>query len=99
MSAIDNDILEKLAAHKDEIKEKYNVASLEIFGSFSKGTANKDSDIDLLVRFSKTPGIFSFLDLKRYLEDVLGRPVDLVTEKALKKQLREKIMREAVRVA
>ena len=47
--------------------------------------------------YRKTPGLFAFIDLKQYLETIVGRPVDLVTEGALKKQLREKIMKEAVR--
>ncbi|WP_420842285.1 nucleotidyltransferase family protein [Desulfoprunum benzoelyticum] len=55
--------------------------------------------MDILVQFSQTPGIFEFLRLKQYLEDLLGKPVDLVTEGVLKKQLREGILREAVRVS
>jgi len=73
--------------------------SLSVFGSAGKGTATTASDIDILVQFSKTPGIFEFFRLKQYLEDLLGKPVDLVTEGALKKQLREGILREAVRVS
>lgn len=73
--------------------------SLSVFGSAGRGTATAESDIDILVDFSKTPGIFEFLRLKQYLEDLLGKPVDLVTESALKKQLRERILREAVRVS
>jgi len=75
------------------------VHSLAVFGSAAKGLATTASDIDILVQFSKTPGIFEFLRLKQYLEDLLGKPVDLVTEGALKKQLREGILREAVRVS
>lgn len=75
------------------------MCSLSVFGSAGKGTATAESDIDILVQFSKTPGIFEFLRLKQYLEDLLGKPVDLVTEGALKKQLREGILREAVRVS
>ena len=63
-----------------------------------KGTAGTGSDIDILVRYRETPGLFAFMDLKRYLEFIVGRPVDLVTESALKKQLRSEILKEAVRV-
>jgi uncharacterized protein len=53
----------------------------------------------MLVRYRETPGLFAFLDLKYYLEELVGRQVDLVTEGALKKQLREEILQEAIRVA
>ncbi|WP_353740479.1 nucleotidyltransferase family protein [Desulfoprunum benzoelyticum] len=67
--------------------------------SSQRRSRRAESDIDILVQFSQTPGIFEFLRLKQYLEDLLGKPVDLVTEGVLKKQLREGILREAVRVS
>lgn len=85
--------------HKDDIYAKFNVKSLAVFGSVAKGTASADSDIDILVSYTKTPGFFEFLNLKEYLETLLGKRVDLVTEKALKKQLRKQILQEAIRVA
>ncbi len=99
MTTIDEHIIKVFEAHKAELKNRFHVESLAIFGSVLKGTAVPDSDVDILVRYQKTPGLFTFLDLKQYLEDIVERPVDLVTEGALKKQLREKIMKEAVRVA
>ena len=103
MAALTNDLNEDIIklfnAHKTTLHEKYHVESLAIFGSVRKGLAKPDSDIDILVRYKKTPGLFGFLDLKRYLEEIVGRPVDLVTEGALKKQLKEKILREAIDVA
>jgi hypothetical protein len=67
--------------------------------SVSRGSATSDRDIDILVKYHKTHGFFSFLELKQYLENIVGRPVDLVTEGALKKQLRDQIIKEAIRVA
>ena len=99
MAKIDSNIVKIFAAHKSELHEKFHIKSLSVFGSVSKGTATSGSDIDILVRYQKTPGLFAFLDLKKYLEDIVGRPVDLVTEGALKKQLQDKILKEAVRVA
>ena len=55
-----------------------------------------ESDVDILVTFVKTPGIFGFLELKAFLEDLLDCPVDLVTENALKKQFREQVLQEAL---
>jgi hypothetical protein len=96
---IDDTFIKLFAEHKTELHEKFHVESLAIFGSVRRGSAGPDSDIDMLVRYRETPGLFAFLDLKDYLEELVGRPVDLVTEGALKKQLREQILQEAVRVA
>lgn len=90
--------LEILSSHLEEIRQKFDVTSLALFGSVARGQAGAESDLDILVEYAKTPGLFGFLDLKEYLEDLLSRPVDLVTVNALKKQLREKILAEAVRV-
>lgn len=99
MGQIDEHIRGVLQSHKAELHERYHVESLFIFGSVGRGTARPDSDIDILVRYQTTPGIFEFLSLKQYLEDIVGRPVDLVTEGGLKKQLKNGILREAIRVA
>lgn len=96
---IDPHIVKMFSVHKAELYEKFQVESLAIFGSVSRGSAGPDSDMDILVKYQKTPGIFAFLELKRYLENMVGRPVDLVTEAALKKQLRDQIIKEAIRVA
>ncbi len=85
--------------HKDVIYNKFNVQSLSMFGSVVRGSSKPDSDVDILVSYKKTPGFFDFLNLKEYLESILERQVDLVTEKALKKQLRKQITQEAERVA
>jgi len=78
--------------------ERFHIESLAVFGSVIKGNTGPNSDIDILVRYHITPGFFAFLDFKKYLESLVGRPVDLVTEKALKKQLYDEIMKEALRV-
>ena len=99
MTAIDKNLAAVIAKHKTELTERFDVNSLSIFGSVSKGKAGLDSDADVLVHFRKTPGIFRFIVLKQFLEEITDRPVDLVTEKALKKQMRKDILQEAIRVA
>lgn len=99
MGKIDEHIRDVLQSHKDELYERYHIESLSVFGSVSRGTARPDSDIDILVRYQTTPGLFEFLSLKQYLEGIVGRSVDLVTEKSLKKQLKNGILQEAIRVA
>lgn len=98
MGTLDPKLVKIFNQHKEDIKNKYSVESLSVFGSVIKGAAGTGSDIDILVRYRETPGLFAFMDLKRYLESIVGRPVDLVTESALKKQLRSEILKEAVRV-
>jgi predicted nucleotidyltransferase len=90
--------LELLSSHMEEMRRKFNVESLALFGSVARGQADAGSDIDILVYYAKTPGLFGYLELKEYLENLTSRHVDLVTVNALKKQLREKILAEAVRV-
>lgn len=91
--------LKMLADDRDELRSTYHVDSLFLFGSVARDEASSDSDVDILVTFRETPGIFGFLELKAHLENVLLCPVDLVTENALKKQMREQIIRESVRAA
>lgn len=90
------DILKILAEHRREIESRHAVASLSLFGSTARDEASPESDVDILVTFVETPGIFGFLELKSYLEDILDCSVDLVTPNALKKQFRQQILQEAV---
>lgn len=87
-----------LRAHRAAL-ESFGVASLSLFGSVARDEAGPASDVDLLVEFSRPVGLFEFAGLQEFLSDTLGRPVDLVTANGLKRQLRERIVREAVRAA
>lgn len=78
-------ILRILDDYKPELK-RYNLAKLGLFGSFSKGIANKHSDIDFLVRF-KTPSFDNYIELKFLLEKVFKKKIDLVMEENLKPSL------------
>ena len=87
-----------LTQHRSDL-DRFGVATLSIFGSFSRDTATADSDIDFLVTFEGKPTFDRFMGLKLFLEDLLGRRVDLVTDAALRPELRTRIEREAKRVA
>lgn len=89
------EILHTLKEHNSELKN-FDVDSLAIFGSVARGTARKTSDVDILVEFSHPIGLFEFARLKIYLEKLLGRKVDLVTPDALRQEMREEILREAI---
>lgn len=92
-----DETLQTLSEHFSEI-EGFGVESIAVFGSVARNEATPDSDIDLLVEFrpGAQVGMFRFLDLKEYLEGILGCEVDLVTPEGLKPQLREGILSEAV---
>lgn len=87
-------ILKELSKHQAELKSRFGVKSLSLFGSVARNEAVSASDLDFLVTFINTPGIFGFIELKMYLENLFKCSVDLVTINALKKQLREQILQE-----
>jgi predicted nucleotidyltransferase len=90
--------IELLSAHMTEIRQRFGVESLALFGSVARGEARPESDLDVLVVFRESPGMFDFLELKQYIEQITASQVDLVTEKALKKQLKSQILEESIRV-
>ncbi len=90
-----SDIEETLKKSKPFLKKEFNVKEIGVFGSYARGEARSKSDVDILVEFSKPIG-WEFLDLKEYLEEILGITVDLVTVKALKTQMRDRVLREVV---
>lgn len=78
-----------------DIKTKYHVASLALFGSYLHGQENEQSDLDVLVTFVKLPTLFSFVQLENYLSDELGIKVDLVMKDSLKPEIGKYILQEA----
>ncbi|MGM0613584.1 MAG: nucleotidyltransferase family protein [Bacteroidota bacterium] len=88
-----NYIEKKLKELKPFLSEEYKVSRIGYFGSFSRNEQTDESDIDILVEFSKPIG-WDFFDLKDLLEKELGVKVDLVSAKALRKQLRDSILEQ-----
>ncbi len=86
-AAIEN----KLKELKPFLSKKYFVEKIGYFGSYARSEQNKDSDIDILVSFKKPLG-WDFFDLQEFLEKELKLKVDLVSEKALKEQLRHIVL-------
>jgi hypothetical protein len=77
------------------LREEYAVATLEIFGSYVRHEEKTDSDLDILVTFSKTPSILKFIRLENHISDLLGVKVDLVLKNSLKPAIGERILKEA----
>lgn len=88
-----------LEAHKEEIVERFGVRHFSLFGSTARDEASDQSDLDILVEFDGVATSDRYFGLQFFLEDLLGRPVDLVTTKALRPELRPFIEKEAIRVA
>lgn len=89
------DIIKTLKKHEKEIREKYKVKKIGVFGSYVRGDQEETSDIDVLVEFEKPIG-WEFFDIKEFLEEILGKDVDLVTVGALKPLLKDKVLKEVV---
>lgn len=90
--------LRLLAEHKPELQRRFNVADLALFGSTARDSAGVDSDIDILVAFDGEATSARYFGVQFYLEDLFGHPVDLVTDKALRPELRPYIEKEALHV-
>ncbi|MEN8260958.1 MAG: nucleotidyltransferase family protein [Pseudomonadota bacterium] len=93
-----NEALKLLKTHKPELAERFGVIDLALFGSTSRDTAGAESDIDILVTFDGPATSSRYFGLLFYLEDLLGGPVDLVTDKALRPELRPFVEQEAIHV-
>jgi predicted nucleotidyltransferase len=91
-------VLDQLAQAKPVLAARYGVAGLALFGSTARGSARTGSDIDILVSFDGPATSERYFGVQFFLEDLFGRPVDLVTDKALRSELRPLIEREAVYV-
>jgi predicted nucleotidyltransferase len=89
------EILTFLRDSRDVLETRFSVRRIALFGSVARGTASPDSDIDILVELSQ-PTFDHYMDLKFFLEDHFGRPVDLVLADSLKPRLAPIIQREAV---
>lgn len=92
------EIKQTLAEHKRQLAQDYYVKNIGIFGSYVSGRSSEESDIDILVEFEKPVGFVKFIRLENYLSDLLGIKVDLVTRKALKPRIGQKILGELVSV-
>lgn len=93
-----NQALFLLTQSKPALAERFGVTRLALFGSTVRNTARSDSDVDVLVEFDGPATSARYFGVQFYLEDVLGSPVDLVTEKALRAELRPYIEKEALYV-
>ena len=91
-------VIQTLTQHKPKLIQQFGVSRLALFGSMARDAANANSDVDILVSFDGVASSQRYFGVPFYLEDLLGCAVDLVTEKALRAELRPYIEREAIDV-
>lgn len=90
------EILRRLEELKEEVKKKYKVREIGVFGSIIRGEQKETSDIDLLVDFEDGADLFDFVGLSMFLEEKLNWKVDIVPKEDLRKELKESVMKEVV---
>ena len=88
-------ILQFLQEHEQELADRFSVVQIGVFGSVRTAKSRENSDVDILVEM-REPTFDHYMDLKFYLENHLGRPVDLVLADTIKPRLRTRITREVV---
>jgi predicted nucleotidyltransferase len=93
-----DEVLNALQAHKPTLMEQFGVTGLALFGSFARGQATDRSDVDILVIFDGPATSSTYFGLQFYIEDLLNRRVDLVTDRGLRSELRPYVEREALYV-
>jgi hypothetical protein len=91
-------ILEKLRELKPLIKKRYRAGQIELFGSYIREEQNHRSDIDILVDFEDGADLFDLMGLAIFLEENLKQKVDVIPKRALRPEIREAILKEAVSV-
>lgn len=92
------ELMTLLRAQLPELRERYGVRTLAIFGSYVRGEARERSDLDLLVEFEQVPSLFKFIDLEQYLTQLVGVKVDLVMKDTLKPAIGHRILSQSVPV-
>jgi predicted nucleotidyltransferase len=97
MSELDK-IKRVLRQNKQDLRRDFKVKVLGIFGSYVRGEQKKNSDVDILVDFSQTPGLFDYMKVENRLSAILHKKVDLVMKGALKPRIGRNVMREVIYV-
>ncbi len=92
------EIIEAIKKRKKVLEEKYKVKEIGIFGSYVRGEETEKSDVDILVDFYELPDVFNLLKLERSLRRTLKCRVDVVRKQAIRKELRDQILSEAIRI-
>ena len=93
-----DDVRRILLEHKKELRQKYKIKEIGVFGSYVRGEQKKKSDVDVLVEFEETStlSLLGFIGLENYLGSLLGVKVDLVEKQTLKPRIGKRVLEEVV---
>ncbi len=89
-------IKEILKKHENELREKFGIREIMIFGSTVRGEATEKSDVDILAEFEKDISLLGLVKAELYISRLLGIKVDLIPKEDLREELKDRILREAV---
>ena len=93
-----DELLDLLRTHKATLSRRFGVTELALYGSFARDQGTDASDIDILVGFKAPPDLERYFGAQSYLEELLGRPVDMSTNGELRAEIRPYVEREAIDV-
>jgi len=91
-------VIESLRQQLQLVRQRYQVESLSVFGSYVRHEQRPDSDLDVLVTFTEPPSLLKFIELENYLSDNIGVKIDLVMKDSLKPRIGQQILSEAVMI-
>lgn len=91
-----NEIKNIIDRKREELTKRFNIKYIYIFGSYVRNEQNEKSDLDILVEFNSPVSLLHIISLENYLSDLLGLKVDVVPKKNIRKELKEKILKEAI---
>ncbi|MCL4537932.1 MAG: nucleotidyltransferase family protein [Nitrospirae bacterium] len=92
------EIKEILDKHRDELRDKYKITEIGVFGSYVRGEQKKKSDIDILATFGEEVSLLDLVGAELYLKKILKMKVDLVPKEDLRPELKDRILKETVLV-
>ncbi|MDR1168630.1 MAG: nucleotidyltransferase family protein [Heliobacteriaceae bacterium] len=92
------EILDKLREIKPVLEQNYGISEIGLFGSYLRGDYTPESDIDILVEYSRVISLFKVVEIIEYLQDIFNKNIDLVSKEDLKKILKSRILNEVVYV-
>jgi predicted nucleotidyltransferase len=91
-------LAQRLRERLPELRDRYHIDTVALFGSYVRNEQRPDSDLDLLMTFTRTPTLFGLVNLKDELENRLDVPVDVVLRSSLRPRLVRYVLREAVEI-
>ncbi len=91
-----DEITSELEKIKEEISTQFNAEIIGLFGSYVRSEQKEGSDLDILVRFNEGASLFDYIGLADFLEEKLQLKVDVVSERAVRPELRDQILKEVI---